>query len=268
MSVLYLPAFPFLRLLIYVQIYYIIACVCVCPEIFENTFIKLIRFATKSAEFSLDNIMYRQIDGVSIGSPQGPVLANIFIGFHEKRLSSPNKPEAYFRYVMICLFNSETEVDWLFTSLNNIQPALRFPIQCKSNFTLTFLDVLICRSPSCYVTSIYCKPIFTGLYTCWDSFCPTKQKKIISRPWEHKWFALNLNLTMRSSLFLWLFATTVFLWVFFKQLLRIIDFNKIKLASVQRDLVYLHLSWLGGINYSNLASDIEVLFFSQCTGSL
>ena len=35
-----------------------------------------------SVEISFDNIMYRQFDGVSMGSPIGSVLANIYAGFH------------------------------------------------------------------------------------------------------------------------------------------------------------------------------------------
>ena len=38
------------------------------PQIPENIFIESIKFATISAEFSFDNIAYRQIDGVSMGS--------------------------------------------------------------------------------------------------------------------------------------------------------------------------------------------------------
>ena len=33
---------------------------------------------------------------------------------------------------------------------------------------LSFLDVLVCRTPSCCVTLIYRKPTFTGLYICWE----------------------------------------------------------------------------------------------------
>ena len=69
-------------------------------EIPENIFIKLIKFATMSVEFSFDNVMYRPIDGVSMRSPLGPALANFFVWFHEKRLLSyPNKPVVYFRNV-------------------------------------------------------------------------------------------------------------------------------------------------------------------------
>ena len=44
--------------------------------------------------------MFRQIDGVSMGSPLGPIQANIFVGLHERRLFDRNpKPFIYLRYV-------------------------------------------------------------------------------------------------------------------------------------------------------------------------
>lgn len=39
--------------------------------------------ATEGVEFSFNGVMLRQIDGVTMGSPLGPVLANM--GFHEDR---------------------------------------------------------------------------------------------------------------------------------------------------------------------------------------
>ena len=73
-----------------------------------------------SVEFCFDNIMYRQIDGVSMWFPLGPALANIFVGFHERwLLTNQNKSVVYFYYVddTFCLFNNETGVDLFFNSL-------------------------------------------------------------------------------------------------------------------------------------------------------
>ena len=52
-------------------------------------FVELMQTATSSVEFSFNNIMHRQIDGVAMGSS----LANIFVGYYEallfKRINKP-----------------------------------------------------------------------------------------------------------------------------------------------------------------------------------
>ena len=37
--------------------------------------------AVKNVEFRFNNFIYRQVDGVAMGSPLGPVLACIFVGY-------------------------------------------------------------------------------------------------------------------------------------------------------------------------------------------
>ena len=47
---------------------------------------------------------YDQIDGVAMGSPLAPVLANLFTGYHEKQwlLEYKGTPPVYYRiYVMV-----------------------------------------------------------------------------------------------------------------------------------------------------------------------
>ena len=40
--------------------------------------------ATKDSHFIFDGTLYKQIDGVAMGSPLGPTLANAFLVYHEK----------------------------------------------------------------------------------------------------------------------------------------------------------------------------------------
>ena len=46
---------------------------------------KLFESASSRTHFLFDGSYYDYSDGVAIGSPLGPVLANLFTGFNEKR---------------------------------------------------------------------------------------------------------------------------------------------------------------------------------------
>lgn len=50
---------------------------------------KLFQFATSHTHFMFEVKFYDQIDGMAVGSPLGPVLTNLFMGYYEqKRLQS------------------------------------------------------------------------------------------------------------------------------------------------------------------------------------
>ena len=61
--------------------------------------IKLFHFATLQTHFLFNGKFYNQIDGVVMGSPFAPVLADIFMGFYESEWLNEynlNKPKFYF----------------------------------------------------------------------------------------------------------------------------------------------------------------------------
>ena len=133
----------------------------------EEVFIELMGIATKSVSFSFNETMYHQIEGVSMGSPLGPILANIFVVFQERRLFDrfPN-PSIYLRYVddTFVSFRSCSDALSFFDKLNQLHSSLTFTIEEENNGQLPFLDVLVERRDSSFLTSVYRKPTFTGLY--------------------------------------------------------------------------------------------------------
>ena len=54
--------------------------------------------------------------------------------------------------------------------------SLKFTVEKESNHRLAFLDVFVHKTSTAFLTSVYRKPTFSGLYTRWDSFCPQQCK--------------------------------------------------------------------------------------------
>ena len=85
--------------------------------------------------------MYHQIDGVSIGSPLGPILANIFVGFHERLCFEKfPKPFIYLRYVddTFVTFSSRNNALSFFYKLNDLDPSLSFTMEEEKSNKLPF----------------------------------------------------------------------------------------------------------------------------------
>ena len=149
------------------------------PPIPQKLFIELMESATSSVEFSFNDAMYKQTDGVAMGSPLGPALANIFVGYHESKLfSCVQKPTIYFRYVddTFAIFKQEGDVDDFLVTLNRLHPALKFTFEKEHDGKLPFLDILVERTELGFETSVYRKPTFSGQYIRWESFSPRKRK--------------------------------------------------------------------------------------------
>ena len=118
--------------------------------------------AASSIEFSFNNIVYRQIDGVTLDSPLGSFLANIFAGYCEALLfKKANKPLMCYRYLMIPLQLSTMKTNAVSFSAIQILSIHRFTFEKECNRTLPFLDVLLEKKDRQFVISVYRKPTFT-----------------------------------------------------------------------------------------------------------
>ena len=116
------------------------------PPIPQAVFIELMESATSSAEFNFNDTMYKQTHGVAIGSPLGPALVDIFVGYHEYKLfSCVQKRTVYFRYVddTFVIFKQESDVDDFLITLNRLHPALKFTFEKEHDGKLPFLDILV-----------------------------------------------------------------------------------------------------------------------------
>ena len=131
-----------------------------------------------------------------MGSPLAPVLANLFMGSHEKIwLENYTGPNVLFyrRYVddIFCLFNNEHEAMSFFHYLNTQHPNIMFTFGKQDNGKLSFLDVLLDISNNPCITSVFHKKTYTGLLTNYFSFTPFTYKIGLISTLTNRIFKIN-----------------------------------------------------------------------------
>ena len=84
---------------------------------------------TTGVEFSFNDIMYKQMDG-TMGSPLGPVLANIFVGYHESLIPVNDYLCLYSRFMDDVYSHTSgiEEAVQFIGVLNGLHPALNLPV--------------------------------------------------------------------------------------------------------------------------------------------
>ena len=121
---------------------------------------------TENIDFCFLNTPYRQVDGVAMGSPLGPVLADFFMSKVEGRLADDiSQLSFYRRYVddTLIFCKSMAQFQLFLERLNNVHPNLRVTCEYETNESLPFLDVLIRRNEDGSISrSVYRKPKWSG----------------------------------------------------------------------------------------------------------
>ena len=138
---------------------------------------QLFNFATSGTHFIFNGSFYDQIDGVSMGSPLGPVLANLLMGYHEKKWLQEfekGKILMYKHYIddIFCMLGNEKDAEHLFEFLNWQRKSIKFILKKERNKFLSFLDVLIKNEGNRFSTSVCQKKTSVGLFTQFNSFTP------------------------------------------------------------------------------------------------
>ena len=109
-------------------------------------------------------------------SPLGPSLAHAFLSHHEQNCqdSCPleYRTSYYRRYVddIFVLFKSSDHLKRFQSYLNSCHVNMSFTIETKQNNKISFLDVNVIREQGKFITNVYRKPSFCGVYTHFDSF--------------------------------------------------------------------------------------------------
>ena len=137
----------------------------------KTTLKKLIKDTCTKTVFSCNDQLYEQINGVSMGSSMGPVLANIIMTELESviitKLIDAGTIKFYGRYVDdTLLLVKPSDITKIHDLLNSFDPSIKFTVDKFDNEVPHFLDLEI--SPD--GLSIFRKDTNTGQYTNFDSY--------------------------------------------------------------------------------------------------
>ena len=146
----------------------------------REEFKQLLELCTKEMHFSFEGEIYKQVDGVAMGSPLGPVLANIFMVELENTLVPQlgRKMALWERYVDDTFtFIHKNEIENVKNILNTFHKDIQFTHEIEKNESISFLDVSVIRkSNGQFSTGVYRKATDTNIYINWKSFSPKAWK--------------------------------------------------------------------------------------------
>jgi hypothetical protein len=110
------------------------------------------RHVRTSSIFSFNGQFYEQTDGVAMGSPLSPVIANYFMEYFEEMALevATHKPLCWFRYVydtFVIWAHGPGKLAEFLDHLNELHENIKFTMETERDGHLPFLDIDIYRKP-------------------------------------------------------------------------------------------------------------------------
>ena len=141
------------------------------------SFKNLLELAVMDCHFLFNKKVYKQVDGMAMGSPLGPTFANIFMCYLEKKIldqcPSSFKPVFYRRYVddTFVLFKEKHHAQMFLDFINSFHRNIKFTMDFELDDHLSFLDVSVSRKDNQFFTGVFRKKTFTGMGLNFFSHC-------------------------------------------------------------------------------------------------
>ena len=163
-------------------------------NISKTDLVQLLNVAMKNQLFQFNGLLYEQIDGVTIGSPLGPLLANVFMCSIEDNIQRIGQmPPFYKRYVDDTLTSTpdETSANTFLETLNTRHPSIQFTMEMSTNNALPFLGVELLKNGSQIETKVYVKPTNSGLLLHYQSHVDFRYKRALIKTMLNRAYQLS-----------------------------------------------------------------------------
>ena len=154
----------------------------------KQTFITLAKLACCNVVFLTHDGYYTQTDGLAMGSPPAPCLANGWLSRFDDIIKGDS--QLYERYMddVLCSARCEdVQARWLY--INSLHPCLKFTyeLENKEN-SIAFLDMSIKNENGKLSSGWYRKPTDTGLTLNYHALAPQKYKRSVVASFVHRIF--------------------------------------------------------------------------------
>ena len=124
----------------------------------KRHFKQLLALSVKSSRFLFNDVYYKQVDGIAMGSPLGLTLMYYEHKWLEK-WPLQFRPKYYRRYVddIFLMFESRDLVKKFLKYMNSRHPNIQFTCEEESKNKISFLDISVTRINNKLTTSFYRK---------------------------------------------------------------------------------------------------------------
>ena len=157
------------------------------PPVDKETFITLTELSSLDVVMSTHHGYYKQVDGLAMGSPPAPYLANIWLSRYDPSIS--NGAKMYQRYMDdILTVIRRNELTEKLARINQLHVNLKFTSESESEGRLPFLDLCIVHRDNELYTTWYTKPTDTGLIMNFHAVAPRRYKRAVVQGFVHRIF--------------------------------------------------------------------------------
>ena len=151
----------------------------------KSVFIELAKIASCDVVMSTHDGYYKQIDGLAMGSPPAPHLANGWMSKFDRQIQGNAK--LFTRYMDDILRDIKgDEIDNKLAEINNLHPNLTFTIEKENDGKLPFLDMQLMNQAGVLSSTWYSKPTDTGLILNYHSLAPKRYKRSVVSGFVHR----------------------------------------------------------------------------------
>ena len=141
--------------------------------------LQLLTLCLEDTSFKFRNEFYEMTDGLAMGSPISPIVADIFMHFLEQDAirMMQDRPRLWLRYVDdILAIVKRKSLDQTLKHLKEQNTAITFTMEVEKDGTLPFLDGCITRMDTRLDLTVYRKPTHSGRYLNFGSHHPFSAK--------------------------------------------------------------------------------------------